>query len=431
MRNAPTRTGFTLIELLVVIAIIAILAAILFPVFAKAREKARQNSCMSNQRQINIAIMMWAQDHDERLPTAAVTGRALAGNTTPILLAQTPGAGKVWTELSLEKGVLKCPSEAAAAQNTYGYNKALSDKALGDIDPLTASVTADYNIKSTNNNVLVTPDDLSTRHGGKYIASFVDGHVLLGTGLMTFSYLPGVTFATDGTITSSPTKGPRSWLAADAIASPPADGTQITTWSGIAGTVGATVASPYSTGPTFLRDQVNSKPVLRFVKASTLGMRFGQVVDVKAGFIIMKLTGTGWGRILCDAGGGTALHHGEYGTQANGPYQIRFAGGGGDQFIAYSKNYVLFACAAMSSLSDNQYPGWGYVNDVDSSIAAVEKTFSNTCLLNGMTAIGNCPSPTTQGVSMDMAEMVLYDRTLTPDERKGVIGWLSEKYGVK
>ncbi len=60
--------GFTLIELLVVIAIIAILAAILFPVFAQAREKARASACLSNTKQIGTAIMMYTQDYDETLP---------------------------------------------------------------------------------------------------------------------------------------------------------------------------------------------------------------------------------------------------------------------------------------------------------------------------------------------------------------------------
>ncbi len=65
------RKGFTLIELLVVIAIIAILAAILFPVFAQAREKARQTSCLSNQKQLATAVIMYTQDYDETFPLSA------------------------------------------------------------------------------------------------------------------------------------------------------------------------------------------------------------------------------------------------------------------------------------------------------------------------------------------------------------------------
>lgn len=67
MRRVTSRKGFTLIELLVVIAIISILAAILFPVFARVRENARRSSCMNNQKQIALGMLMYAQDCDGRL----------------------------------------------------------------------------------------------------------------------------------------------------------------------------------------------------------------------------------------------------------------------------------------------------------------------------------------------------------------------------
>jgi prepilin-type N-terminal cleavage/methylation domain-containing protein/prepilin-type processing-associated H-X9-DG protein len=81
MKFPVKRMGFTLIELLVVIAIIAILAAILFPVFAQAREKARTASCLNNQKQISLGIMQYVQDYDETFPS--VDSGVLTQNIQP------------------------------------------------------------------------------------------------------------------------------------------------------------------------------------------------------------------------------------------------------------------------------------------------------------------------------------------------------------
>jgi prepilin-type N-terminal cleavage/methylation domain-containing protein/prepilin-type processing-associated H-X9-DG protein len=86
------QSGFTLIELLVVIAIIAILAAILFPVFAQARAKARQAACLSNMKQIGTALTMYAQDYDEMLPLNDYVGNGLG----PLPGWRDPRAGDSW-----------------------------------------------------------------------------------------------------------------------------------------------------------------------------------------------------------------------------------------------------------------------------------------------------------------------------------------------
>ncbi|MFN3648934.1 MAG: type II secretion system protein [Armatimonadota bacterium] len=91
MFHRRDRRGFTLIELLVVIAIIAILAAILFPVFARAREAARKASCLSNMKQIGTAAMMYTQDYDETFPDSRQSFDALDGGGCSTI-GRSPGA---------------------------------------------------------------------------------------------------------------------------------------------------------------------------------------------------------------------------------------------------------------------------------------------------------------------------------------------------
>ena len=109
--SLSSRRGFTLIELLVVIAIIAILAAILFPVFARAREAARQTQCLSNTKQLSTAVTMYAQDYDELLPLHQFVN----GSTT---LYYWPDAVHPYVKNS---GLWKCPSQANAAGFDFNF----------------------------------------------------------------------------------------------------------------------------------------------------------------------------------------------------------------------------------------------------------------------------------------------------------------------
>ncbi len=108
MYRSKNNSGFTLIELLVVIAIIAILAAILFPVFARAKAKAKQTSCLSNVKQLALGVMMYAGDYNDTFPNAD------AGGGYPLYC--TGGANNaVWTHLIWDyvesEGIYCCPAK--------------------------------------------------------------------------------------------------------------------------------------------------------------------------------------------------------------------------------------------------------------------------------------------------------------------------------
>jgi prepilin-type N-terminal cleavage/methylation domain-containing protein/prepilin-type processing-associated H-X9-DG protein len=183
------RQGFTLIELLVVVAIIAILAGIMFPVFAQARDKARQVSCLSNCRQIGLSVQMYGQDWDEGLPLTSHSG---------------VDAGWLTTLQAYSKSRLlnRCPSDASAnlfatagrfssyAINAYftpsgGYQTlaAISSPSnvvyLGEYkDGKTGDHMHPMLWQSANSGTVIDPrSELEvTRHGGGAVYVFLDGH---------------------------------------------------------------------------------------------------------------------------------------------------------------------------------------------------------------------------------------------------------------
>jgi len=156
-------SGFTLIELLVVIAIIAILAAILFPVFANAREKGRQTACMNNQHQLALSILMAEQDNNETLPAAS--------GYLGILTTTYGMTGKIWN----------CPTRGQRGGETdpsYLYNYDFAGMLLSDVlDPTHAVIFGDgitTNVQYVG--CAVRTSDYLLRHNGRIITAYADGH---------------------------------------------------------------------------------------------------------------------------------------------------------------------------------------------------------------------------------------------------------------
>ncbi len=159
------RRGFTLIELLVVIAIIAVLAAILFPVFSKAREKSWQTTCMSNQRQSAMTLMMYCQDHEETFFNAP--------------------SDKAWSSmLNSPNGAYDCPAltgNATDGNPEYGMNIALTGMSIGDItEPDKTILLGDIFPTNSNTSFMIRDPntDFHQRHSNALVFACVDGHVV-------------------------------------------------------------------------------------------------------------------------------------------------------------------------------------------------------------------------------------------------------------
>jgi len=189
------RLGFTLIELLVVIAIIAILAAILFPVFAKAREKARQTSCLSNNKQLGLAFIQYVQDNDEEYPSSSNYGAGWAGRIYPYVKST---------------GVYKCPDDSSNptypaftnGQNPFLVSYVANRYVVNGLGvPTTPSnATSDASLQSPSNTVLLYEGDKTG--DGTVADNFCDSSINPGNDLNslsgTGSHGPGTT-AINGT----------------------------------------------------------------------------------------------------------------------------------------------------------------------------------------------------------------------------------------
>jgi prepilin-type N-terminal cleavage/methylation domain-containing protein/prepilin-type processing-associated H-X9-DG protein len=181
--------AFTLIELLVVIAIIAILAAILFPVFAQAREKARQTSCLSNLKQYVLANLMYVQDFDETFPMSSYLNMA---SPSPCV------ATFYWAVNPYVKNsqITQCPSEPDAMDvqlltgapcantppfNSYTVNPALfANGFIPNVSPLSLAAVnrpAETVLHYDGNTNTSQQQIVQARHQNMFDASFVDGHV--------------------------------------------------------------------------------------------------------------------------------------------------------------------------------------------------------------------------------------------------------------
>jgi prepilin-type N-terminal cleavage/methylation domain-containing protein/prepilin-type processing-associated H-X9-DG protein len=173
---APRRSGFTLIELLVVIAIIAILAAILFPVFANARERARQTSCANNLKQLGVAFQLYLEAWDEVYPGPGYNASGILNSW-----ASSKDAGlQPFLRNSNSSSVYVCPDlpdwQSSYTPRTYAMNSMLRDPPdLGEFDESGQTIVdgiAAAGIKSPSDTILLF-EGLPEAEGGSFGAGYV------------------------------------------------------------------------------------------------------------------------------------------------------------------------------------------------------------------------------------------------------------------
>jgi len=387
------RKGFTLIELLVVIAIIAILAAILFPVFAKAREKARQTTCLNNNKQLVTLLLMYAQDHDEMLPDSS----------------------GVWGAINVDKGVLKCPTKSRLT-NAYVYNNKWGGMALGKVDPPETSCLVgdgahadepeNANFYEMYDNVAYTSTDFDTaRHSGKAVFGYADGHVELsatppGTSGKLMKQGAGIPVTT----------GLKLWLAADKLMGTFTDGAKVPAWTDYSAAPITVSNADAATQPIFKTNIVNGKPVVRFnnnhldVNAATTFSRSETI------FLVMSV--------------------------ANGS-GMRTLGGSNNWLLGARGSNFGYYCDGWVYQGDNMATGTFYdVCAVETGsnatlfVDGTQKAQTNNTGVPGNLRIGGGWAFNSEVFYGDIAEIAIYTSALSDSDRALVQAYLRLKYAL-
>ena len=400
--QARNQTGFTLIELLVVIAIIAVLAAILFPVFAQAREKARQTSCTNNQRQIVTALLIYVQDNDEKFPPSSSVWQSLNLNTPKILI---------------------CPSQKGG-KNNYVYSQGLSGLAIGKLStPSTQICTGDgmhtgsmASAPPSYDNVAYNLSDYLFCHGKYCIASYADGHA--------------------GLTNQMGSSGALAWLQANyGVVVSGTGGVNVSSWKTYPS--GAWTFNKYAGNPTFNLTGVNNQPAL-FLDATTSGAQ-----------LLGYPTGPSTSDVTLAAVFATSGHPGY--VQANGK-GIQLYGNNNAGFLYINGGLMYYTTTdgskSITSPSSTTYnddkphlvivtqctsgvPAYGSIMYVDGKQVAQSSTCYQPQTWSGTMQLQIGP-PNTCGASMAiyLAEFIDYPSILSTSDLNTLTTQLRTKYGI-
>ena len=394
--------GFTLIELLVVIAIISMLAALLFPVFAKAREKTNQTSCLSNLRQVCASVHIYVQDNDEMLP------------------AQTA----FWQSLNLPAKALQCPTAGNSLINAYGVNQPYCGISMVTIiaSPDSAPLVADCLATSSLHNIITNGGDVDMRHNIGANVGYLDGHVAWTKIPCGFGILPV-------------TSGLFAWYRGDICCTG-------SLWRDQGPNQLDMIQSTLANQPTYMTVTTTGGPGLRFngdgtqtmLSKNSVNMSLSDTTYICVLNRVSKTPGTdGIPFQVKDSASGNAHSNAYFGggiddlTFNMGSTWPNGNGVASQRFCNYNSNTIWGQppfIIAFTHETSGSYIRAFYRN------YALTANYSSTSNENA-TISGNLVFQIVGfGHQMDISEIVIYNRLLTASERFSVISYLLKTYNI-